>query len=522
MSVIPTRGKVAAVIGKKDEGDLLPPSQGKHFVALQADFSVTPNFETTENLEIRNDIMAAKPVISGENPSGSFSHYLTGSGAVGVETEYAAMVESCFGAKRVVATEAVTIAGSTVSYLSVADATLDDYAKGDSVLIKDEVNGWSMRPIKNRNLTDKRLELAFDLEEAPAAGVKLGRYITYYPTTSGQPVFDVWEYFSEGSGNQNVANCRTTSMSMTADANGQINSTFAFEGTDYRMNQDYVATWELQNDRNTIVVAYGASLADTVSLVLENKIYTSGTELAAELQLKMRALTGPSLSALTVSYATDVRKFRFLNASGYAFDFADDDSDDGMAKLLGFEEDRRTATATATGGLVSKNAAKPSTLNYKTYLPLQPTYDGQPPVIAKDQRLFLGANDNNVCLDATSVSVTINTPTTTIYSVCATNAIFAKLLTSRDATLSVSAILQDDDQRFFAQFKNGDTVPFAFMGGQKQNGRWVEGNIFTVYGSEASINSFSLAESDGVYTLDMELLCFSPGDGTGSIFLSYL
>ncbi len=522
MTAIPTRGKVAAVIGKKEEGALLEPTLGKHFVALQADFSITPNFETTENLEIRDDIMAAKPVISGENPSGTFSHYMTGSGVEGEETEYAPMVESCFGAKRFITTEHTTIAGSTVSYLNVSDDALADYAKGDAVLVKDEVNGWSMRPIKNRDLTNKRLVLAFDLEEAPAAGVKLGLHITYYPTTSLQPVFDVWEFFSAGSGNQNIANNRVTSMTITADANGQINTTFAFEGTSYRMNQDYDATWELQDDRNTIVVAYGTSLGDSVNLVLANKIYNSGTELATELQLKLRALTGPGLSALTVSYSEDVRKFLFLNASGFAFDFADTASDDGMAALLGFEDDKRTATATVADGLVSKNAAKPSTLNYKIYLPLKPEYDGQPPVIAKDQRLFLGESDNNVCLDAISVTLTINTPTTTIYSICAENAIFAKLLTSRDATLTVSAILQDDDQRFFSKFKNGDTVPFAFMGGQKRNLRWVPGNIFTAYGSEAVINSFSLAESDGIYTLDMDLVCYSPGDGSGSIFLSYL
>ncbi len=522
MTAIPTRGKVAAVIGKKEESALLEPTLGKHFVSVQSDFTITPNFETTENLEIRDDIMAAKPVISGENPSGTFSHYLTGSGVEGEETEYAPMVESCLGGKRIITTEHTTIAGSTVSYLNVSDAALADYAKGDAVLVKDEVNGWSMRPVKNRDLTNKRLELAFDLEEAPAAGVKLGLHLTYYPTTSLQPVFDVWEFFSAGSGNQNVANCRVTSMSMTADANGQINSTFSFEGTDYRMNQNYEATWDLQAGLNTVVVAYGTSLGDSVNLVLANKIYTSGEELATELQTKLRALTGPSLSTLTVSYSEDVRKFRFLNASGYAFDFAATASDDGMAKLLGFDEDKRTDTAVAGAGLVSKRAAKPSTLNYKIYLPLKPAYDGQPPVIAKDQRLFLGENDNNVCLDATSVSLTINTPTTTIYSICAENAIFAKLLASRDATLTVSAILQDDDQRFFSQFKNGDTVPFAFMGGQKRDRRWVAGNVFTIYGSEAVINSFSLAESDGIYTLDMELLCYSPGDGSGSIFISYL
>ena len=527
MALINTRGKTAAVIEKDTESDLQKPTKGENYVALQADFALTPAFETIENLEIKDDIMASKSVIGGETPSGTFSHYLTGSGIEGKTPEYHPFLHSSFGSYRnpvlETGTEDETLAGSTTTVIKADNSGALTFDKGEALLIKDDTNGWSIRPVKSQNTADKSYNLAFALNKAPAAGVKLGKAITYIPEASGQPVFDIWEYFSGGDGNQNINNCRTTSVSITADADANINSTFAFEGTAYRLNQDFSTSFTTTTNGRSVAVQYGTSPTKATLTLATTLNAATGTAAATELQSKMRALSGPTgWSGMTVTFKDDRFTFSIpANGSAFYFDFTDSATDAPMKKFLGFTGGRSpsaTPTSSAAGEMTSETFA--GDRDYSSGI--SPIYDGQDPAIARDQRLFVGDTDDNVCLDATSVSLTVNTPKTIIKSVCSPDGNLATILSSRDATLSITALLEEDDQRFFRKFKNGDTVPFAFLGGQKRDGRWVPGNSFSLYGSEASINSFTLGEGDGVYTLAMDLLCYSPGDGSGSIFLSFL
>lgn len=527
MALINTRGKTAAVILKLEEGDLQKPTKGEEYVALQADFALTPAFETIENLEIKDDIMAAKSVIGGETPSGTFSHYLTGSGTEGKIPEYHPFLFSSFGSYRNPRlesdTEDLTVAGSTTSKIMVNNSGALTFDKGEALLIKDDVNGWSIRPVKSQDTVNKAYNLAFALENAPAAGVRVGKAITYVPQASGQPVFDVWEYFAGGNGNQNVVNCRTVSFSVSADADANINSTFGFEGTSYRLNEDFSTSFTTTTQMRDVAVQYGATPTKVTLRLATTLNKATGAAAATELQTKMRALSGPTgWSSMTVAFRND--RFTFTipaNGSAFYFDFDDSDTHAGMRKFLGFSSGRSpvaSPSSSSAGSMTSTTFA--GDRDYSSGI--DAVYDSQDPAIARDQRLFVGDEFDNVCLDATSVSLAVNTPKTIIKSVCSPDGNFATILTSRDATLSVTALLQQDDQRFFSKFKNGDPIQFAFLGGQKRNGQWVPGNCFSLYGSEASISSFSLGEADGVYNLSLDLLCYSPGDGTGSIFLSFL
>ncbi len=523
MALINTRGKTAAVIEKDTESSLLKPTKGEEYVALQADFALTPAFETIENLEIKDDIMASKSVIGSETPSGTFSHYLTGSGVEGKIPEYHVFLHSSFGSYRNPilenGTEDETVAGSTTTVINANNSGVLTFDKGEALLIKDDTNGWSIRPVRSQNVADKSYNLAFALEKAPGAGVKLGKAITYIPQSAGQPVFDVWEYFSNNGGNQNIVNCRTVSVAIQADADANINATFGFEGTSYRLNQDFSTSFTTGTSMRSVVVQYGSTPTKLLLTLASTLNRATGIAAATELQTKMRALSGPTgWDDMTVTFKDD--RFTFdvsANGSPFYFDFADSATHATMDTFLGFSG-QRSATATPTSSLTSDTFA--GDRDYTSGI--DPVYDSQDPAIARDQRLFVGDQFDSVCLDATSVSLSVNTPKTIIKSVCAPDGNFATLLTSRDATLSVTALLQEDDQRFFRKFKNGDSVQFAFLGGKKRNQRWVPGNCFSLYGSEASINSFALGEADGVYSLTLDLLCYSPGDGSGSIFLSFL
>ena len=511
--VIATRRSTVAVVPKTQEGPLTKPTAGSQFVTIQSDFAITPNFETTENTEIKDDIMMGKTIITGEAPTGTFSHYFKGSGIAGKVPEHSPFIQSSFGGYRTLANEQTLVAGSTTSVLKFNPASHGLIKKGDALLIKDDANGWEIRPVSSVDEGD--ITLGYNLKKAPASGVKLGVFYTYYPISDNIPVYDLWHYIGGGeSGVENVQNCRTTNMTISATAKDLINTNFTFEGTGYRFNEDYTASLEIGSYNNQFGVRKTVSGAFT-QVTLANGSYT-GTELAAEIQTKWRATSG--YTGAKVSYSTN--QFDFEYTSDYVLNFtpqqAAPDKKFTLAQTLGFPP----AETTRTAGEKASTLDVSFTRDYGHSL--MEVYDQTDPVVARDQLIFVGDASNNRCIETSSATFTIGTPKSLITSICTESGNYRTVINQRTATLTVSAILEDDDRRFFSDFKQGDTTHFAFVGGKKENGRWKAGESFSIYGSPASITSFSITNADNVYMLDLEFTCYSEGDDRGSIFCSFV
>ena len=520
-NLIAQRRSTAAAVLKAFEGVLRKPTNGSQFLAIQPDFSLAPNFTTTENVELKDDIMSGKNIVTGEAPTGTFSHYLTGSGTAGTPPEYGSIVQASFGGFRSLSTEQTLAAGSTTSVLKFTNAAgAASFKKGDACLVKDSTNGWSVRPVESVSGTD--VTLGFNLTSAPATGTKIGQFVTYFPMSDNIPVFDIWHYIGGGeSGVENIKDCRVTSMSLTANAKDLINCTFSFEGTQYRFNKDFTQNFRLfaYNNKLTVVNTQGGTRTST-EVELTAQSYATGALLATEIQTKVSAITG--LNSFRATFSNN--RFSFTSTAAYLFDFqAANSVPEGaqtLADVLGFESTDVSSTAPSTGTKAStKDAAQ-----YRDYgSGLTESYDDTDPVIARGQQIFIGDAADNICIDSSSVSVSVSTPKALITSICEESGNYRSLISGRSATVTVSAHLQDDDQRFFDKFQQGDTTQFALVAGKKTGtGQWKPGETWVVYGSPASITSWSVTSSNDVYMLDLELTCYSPGDGTGSIFLSYV
>lgn len=523
-NLIAQRRSTAAAVLKAFEGELKKPTNGTQFLAIQPDFSLTPNFSTTENVELKDDIMSGKTIVTGEAPTGTISHYVAGSGTAGTPPEYSSILQATFGGFRSLTSEQTLAAGSTTSVLKFASAAAaSSFKKGDAAFIKDTANGWAVRPVESVSGTD--VTLGFNLEKAPATAVKVGAFATYFPLSDNIPVFDMWHYIGAGeSGVENIANCRVTSMSVTANAKDLINATYSFEGTQYRFNQDFTEEFRLfsYNNKLTVVNTQGGTRTET-EVVLTAQSYATGAALATEIQSKVSAITG--LNSFRATFASN--RFSFTSTAAYLFDFSKGgETPEGAATLadvLGFESADVSSTAPSTG---TKASTKDARL-YRDYSSkLTEVYDETDPVIARGQQIFIGDAADNICIDSSSVSISINTPKQLITSICRESGNYRSLISARSASVTVSAHLQDDDRRFFEKFQDSDTTQFALIAGKKNTvsgkPQWKAGETFVFYGSPASITSWSVTGSNDVYMLDLELTCFSPGDGTGSIFLSYV
>ena len=83
MATISSRNSVLGVVTEVTQNLLRVPQAATDYVPLQEDFSIEPNYDQIENLEIKASIGRAASIQGGENPTASLSFYLKGSGTEG-------------------------------------------------------------------------------------------------------------------------------------------------------------------------------------------------------------------------------------------------------------------------------------------------------------------------------------------------------------------------------------------------------------------------------------------------------
>src|SRR5690606_17278141 len=124
-------------------------------------------------------IGAAAPVLGAEAPALSLNHYLRHSGVEGQEPNFGLLLEGAFGDKSVASTEYDTVANSTAGSSSARAVVKVDsgegvnFERGHALMIKDQTNGYSIRPVFSISSDD--LSLGFNLGNAPGSGVNLGK-----------------------------------------------------------------------------------------------------------------------------------------------------------------------------------------------------------------------------------------------------------------------------------------------------------------------------------------------------------
>ena len=187
----------ASLIATKKEttsGELIAPSSGADFIPARPGATVTAAFEVIESDELLNSIGKSESTLGKETPSISHPAYLKHSGTEGQEPEVGVIYESCLGAKTVNATEYSVTSGSSVgssaarSALKMASSNEDNFEVGQGVLIKDATNGYKIRNIWAIDSGNDELDLSFNVDNAPASGVALGKAVTYKPSSTGTPL----------------------------------------------------------------------------------------------------------------------------------------------------------------------------------------------------------------------------------------------------------------------------------------------------------------------------------------------
>jgi acylphosphatase len=403
--------------------------------------------------------------------------------------------------------ESVLTAGSTVSNL-VANAAPGSIAKGSAVLVKDGTNGYSIRAIDT--VSSVNLTPSFNLENAPATGVKLGQCVNYTPLNSGHPVLDLWMYRGNGGDIEAIKDSRVVEMTMTVDVGQIINMAFSLEGNQFLMNPIEVVTGNKYLDFT--------DQDGTVAAAVPTGWYRSPVELAAAVQAAMRAVsarlpvvtynsTGSSAGKFTISCGGSTLSLLWKTGG-----HGSDNTDDHIGTLLGFAD-----TANKTGSLTYDSTSVQSWASSYT-----PSFDNNDPMVAKDMEFLVGdtASYESACIQSASIKVT-NTKKN-VRCINAESGVDGSVINKRDVEITVVAQLQRHDVDKFDRFINNSTIKAQFNFGVKSGGNWVAGKCGCVYAPNASVSSYQHGDDDGLVTMEYTIKPFVDASGNPEVYVNFL
>lgn len=500
MALATIKSSVLATKKETTEGTIEWPTAGADFLPMQPDASITPNIESLENEEIKASIGRAKPIAGIETPEASFSLYLKHSGVEGQAPNYSELMEGLFGSTSVQATERTLTTGSTTTVLELA-AGGGDYSRGKAVLIKDGVNGYSIRPV--HSVSTNSLTLGFPVAVAPLTGVTCGKYVNFSPANADHPSCSVFLYNGNGHSIEAIAGGKVTEYSMEATAGELINGSFTLAGTKY-----YFDPIQITNTTEVIDFDIGGSpLAASVAV----KTYKTPHELASALQTAMVAAGG---TGVTVVYSNVTGKFTIAKDSGTLNLLWNTGTNaaSSIGTKLGF-----SVAADDTGSLsyVADNAQ-----SYAAGYTV--AYDAADPLVAKANEVLLGDGTSAVNFCAESISWTFSNENTQVKCISAEGGVDANFFQGREITVEISGRLDKWDADMINKFLTNAETRFMFAFGEKSGGNWVAGKSGVIYMPSCVVSSFQREDIDGVISASITLTGFVDNNGNGEIYLNYL
>lgn len=495
------RSSVMGVVIETTEAKAKKPTAGTDFIALQSGFQITPQFEELQSAELQaGSIGKSKSVLGNENPTCSFSHYMRHSGVEGQAPNFSPLVEALFGSKVVTAVERSAAAASTTKIVKLGAGLGVNFKRGQALLVKDPA-GYSIRNVLS--VVGDDLHLSQALPSAPGAGVNLGKAVLYEPAVVDHPTLTIWNYRANGGAIEAMSGSRVLDMSMNIQAGQQINASFNLAGVEYFFNPiEILATnnyLDFLDDATTRAVTVAA------------KLYKDPNDLASAIQTAMNALG--SANVFTVTYSSSTGKFT-IASDGATFELhwnTGAHAANSMGAALGF-----SLVADDTGAL-SYVADSVITLA----APYNPSYDTAQPLVAKSTEVMLGGEDDTACFGAQSINIKVGNQKSDIPDLCEDSGKSGSIISERDVTVEITALLKKFDVDKFTRFREGMNTALTFNAGEKSGGNWIPGKCVNFHIPTGTLTAFSVAEQNGLCVINLSLRAYVES-GKGEVFLNFV
>ena len=499
---ISNKSTAFAIVKESTEGTVSHPASGADFVPVQTDLEMTAEIEQLDNEELKASLGMAKKITGAENPTASFSHYVKHSGVEGQAPAWGKCIESCLGAVDVESVEGVTAAASTTTIIKVADTA--GFIVGQTLLIKDATNGYKIAVVHDiPNTTD--LVLGFKIAAAPAAGVSLGKAVTYYPVNdTSHPSLTLWRYVGNGGLKDMIRGCRVTEVGITAEAGQLINASISTEGLEYFFNPIEITASTKYLDFTDDV--------GTAAAIIPVGLYKTPHELASAVT---DALNGVTTETLLCEFSNSTGKFTISSSTSTLLSLlwnTGTNAANTIGVKLGFSLAANDTLATTYTSDIAQVYSAPYT----------PTFDAVDPIAAKGHLVYVGDQVDNFCFGPSSVSITIGAARKVIDNICSESGRSGSIVSGRTVTVAVTALLEKHDaDKFDRALRNKDTR-FMYVGGPKVGGNWEAGKCFSVYLPYCTVGTPTIGDDEGLTTIEFELSSFVPDDGSLEVFVGFV
>lgn len=509
-----TRNTRWAVVKEVTEGTPVAPSAANQYVSLMdGGFELQGEFDEIENAEIKGSIGAAKSIRGFENPSGSYSHYLKHSGVEATKPEYDFFLESLFGTVHSRSTERDTVGGSTAGTSSVRGTLVVDtgegaeYARGHIVLVKNATNGYSIRFVQS--VSTDTLSLNFNLANAPASGVNLGKGITFMPADSAHPSLSIWDYRGNAL-TQMVAGAQVTEASISATAGELVQCDFSFEGLK-------IYHYPIEITSSSKYIDFTDDFG-TVSCTLTEKIYRSPIELADEVASKMTAASvGSGNDTITCTYSSSTGKFTIASNGGTTFTLkwnTGANTANSAKTKLGFDNADESGGFTYT----SDNALTVTS-------PYTPSLDSSSPIVAKNLQLLVGSFAETVCVEegVQSFECTISVEKPKTPDLCDETGRSGSVANGRTVEGSCVLTMPTYEAQKFQDFISNTSRSLQFTFGEKSAaGNWEAGKSGALWVADLVYTTHLIGDADGIVTLELGFKGHVDSSGNGEVYLGFV
>lgn len=492
MTTLASRSQKIALKEESSEGVYTAETAGGDFITPREGISVTPAMESVTSDALTGGIGSSAPFTTKEVPTASIPQHVKHSGVEGTAPDWGILLKSLLGEETVQANEHSTTTGSSagtataraVVNLASGGAT---HNVGESILIKDPTNGYSIRPV--HSISTNALTLGFNLGTAPATDLGVGKPVHYSPVNSDHPTLTMHR-FQSGSASglhEAVAGCRVTDGSFTFTANQLATCDLSIQGLKYY--------------RNPIVVTAGTNddidFTDddgTNACVVPPGVYKTPKALADAIKA---AMDDVSTDTFTVTFSNTTGKFTILS-NGTTFSLLWD-TGAGNATSIG----------TTLGFLVAADDTGATTYtsdNEITYNPAAAAApDSQDPLVVKKNEVVLGSFNRFVCRKASDVTLSISNTRADVDDICEDTGASGSLFTNRQVSFAITMVYEKHEvDEIDKLLNNTDTQLLLNFGSKDASGNWVPGTCISVWIPQAKLTANPISETDSYLVMSVE------------------
>lgn len=493
------------VVEETTEGTLKAPSAGSEALALQPGFEMSPNTDSQVNEELRASIGPSKPILGLERPTASFNHYLRGSGTEGNTPDFHLLMKSLFGSTSTNGTERTTDAGSTTTVVNVT-AGGTDFSLGKALLVKAAT--YEIRPV--HSVATNAITLGFALENAPGAGLGVGKCINYTPADSGHPTLSLWLYRANEANIEAMAGGRVVALDIDVDVGNLINMSFQVGGTKFFFNPFIITS-----SNNKIPITTD-NVTDQEAVVATGE-YQTPQALATAIVSALSA--ADPAETFTCTFSRTTGKFTIATTTSTVFSIlwktgasGADNDDDHIGTILGFSD-----AADDTGATTYTADNEISYADGQT-----PALDDSDPLVAKDMEVLIGDQSDYIrpCIQTMRASISLDVAD--VRCLTASSGVASKVVRRRNSTIECTFVLDKHEAELFDRYINNTTTRFCFNFGPKSGGNWVAGKCGCLYVPSCTVSAVRVGDSDGSVVFLVTISPFVDSSGNPEIYLNLL